>query len=130
MDIILDTHIVIWALDDDPRLSKQARSIIEDENNNIYFSAISVMEVSIKHLKNKLAMPRSGKDFYNQCLEAGYFTLPFKPKHAILLDEIKNEFHKDPFDRTLIAQAKQEKMFLVTHDEKIINYDEPCIIKV
>lgn len=131
MDYILDTHIIIWALDGDKRLSEELRTIIEDENNNIYFSALSVMEVGIKHKKNPDAMDWSGKELYEDCLKAGYYTMPMKPKHAICMDDLKLKegayANGDPFDRGLIAQAKQEGMILLSHDRMMESYDEPCI---
>ena len=134
MDLILDTHIAIWALDNDERLSDEARILINDPENNIYFSAVSVMEVSIKNRKNPNLIDRNGKEFYDECLEAGYYTMPLKPKHAVCLDDLKikesgYESH-DPFDRALIAQAKREKMFLMTSDSVMKYYDEPCIMMV
>lgn len=131
MHILLDTHIALWALDNDTKLSKEAKELINDLNNSIYFSAISVMEISIKHKKNPNIINRTGTDFYNQCLEAGYYTMPLKPKHAILLDNLNvkdNSYvNNDPFDRALIAQAKRENMILLTHDKIMEYYDEDCI---
>ena len=131
MDYILDTHIAMWAIDDDERLSKEARDIISNLDNNIYFSALSVMEICIKHRKNPSIMKKTGTDLYEKCLEAGYYPMPLKPKHAIRLDDLNLKegtyVNGDPFDRGLIAQAKQEKMILLSHDKIMENYDEPCI---
>ena len=66
MNLLLDTHIAIWALDNDERLSDEARILINDPENNIYFSAVSVMEVSIKNRKNPNLMDRNGKEFYDE----------------------------------------------------------------
>lgn len=134
MDIILDTHILIWALEDDPVLSQNAKELINDPDNNIYFSAVSVMEISIKHMKNPALMKKSGKDLYEKSLEAGYYTMPLKPKHAVCLDDLQVKesglVNHDPFDRALIAQAKREKMYLMTSDSVMKYYDEPCIMIV
>ncbi len=131
MDYILDTHVAIWALENDKKLSKEAKEIIDDMDNNIYFSALSVMEIVIKHKKNPGIMDWEGKEFYEDCLNAGFYTMPLKPKHAIRLDELRVKegmtVNGDPFDRGLIAQAKQEKMILLSHDKIMKNYDEPCI---
>ena len=134
MDLILDTHILIWALENNQRLSEKARSLISDPDNNIYFSAVSVMEVSIKHRRYPSVMKKGGKELYEKCLEAGYYPMPLKPKHAVCLDDLKvreNDFvNQDPFDRSLIAQAKGEKMYLLTSDGIMKHYDEPCIMMV
>ena len=131
MDYILDTHIAMWAIEGSERLSDEAWNIIADEDNNIYFSALSVMEIGIKHKKLPQMMKRSGKEFYEKCLDAGYFTMPMKPKHAICMDDLKFKegayVNGDPFDRGLIAQAKQEGMILLTHDKVMESYDESCI---
>ena len=131
MDIVLDTHIAIWALENNDNLSNEAKEMIYDLDNNIYFSALSVMEICIKHKKNPEAMEWEGKEFYQCCLDAGFYTMPMKPKHAIFLDDLKVKdkcsVNGDPFDRGLIAQAKQEKMLLLSHDRVMENYDEPCI---
>ena len=133
MDIILDTHIALWSLDDDSSLSKDAYNLINDLDNNIYFSAISVMEVSIKHNKFPSQFERSGEMFYEECLKSGFYTMPLKPKHAILMDNLKlKEGYKynDPFDRALIAQAKKENFILLTSDRMMEHYDEECIMFV
>ena len=111
MDYLLDTHIALWALDDDEKLPLYVKDIISNQDNNIYFSAISVMELSIKHNKFPLQFVRSAEDFYSDSLNSGYYTMPLKPKHAIFMDSLKLKEgyqHNDPFDRALIAQAKQE----------------------
>lgn len=132
MDYILDTHVIIWALEDDDRLSDSVRDIILDNNNNIYFSALSIMEVSIKHHKNPKIMKWSGQQLYEYCLEAGYYTMPFKPKHAFHLENLKvkdkKTVNQDPFDRGLIAQAKAEGMYLISFDKLMHYYDESCIL--
>ena len=131
MDVILDTHIAMWAIEDNELLSDEARGIINNDDNFIYFSALSVMEIAIKHKKFPNVMKRNGTEFYEKCLEAGYYTLPFKPKHAIYLDGLKlkegSRVNGDPFDRGLIAQAKQEGMILLSHDKIMEFYDEDCI---
>lgn len=133
MDFLLDTHIALWALDDDDRLSKDAKEIIIDENNNIYFSAISVMEVSIKYNKYPKLFNRSGESFYQDSLNSGYYTMPLKPKHAIYMDTLKLKevyTHNDHFDGALIAQAKKEGFKLLTHDRMLKHFDEECIMFV
>lgn len=131
MDYLLDTHILIWALDGDHRLSEEVKRIINNEDNNLYFSALSVMETAIKHQKNPGKMDWSGQELYEESLKAGYYTLPMKPKHAIYMDGLKLKegciVNGDPFDRGLIAQAKQEGMILLSHDWLMEYYDEDCI---
>ena len=72
MRILLDTHIILWALVDSPRLPTAAHQIIMDETNQIYFSAASVWEVSIKHSLSSKQMPVSGADLIRYLRDAGY----------------------------------------------------------
>ena len=133
MHILLDTHIALWSLYDDTKLSKEAYNLINDLNNFIYFSAISVMEVSIKHKKFPDTFTKSGETFYSNCLKSDYLTMPFKPKHAIFMDKLnlKDGFiHNDPFDRALLAQAKQERFIFLSHDHMFENYNENFIMIV
>ena len=134
MNILLDTHIAIWALNDDPLLSAKARNLILDADNTIYYSVVSVWEVMLKHARRPGEIPFSEKDFSEACKEAGFYTLGLAEKHILSVstlsrpDSIKE--HNDPFDRLLIAQAKVENFSFLTHDELIPGYNEKCIIPV
>lgn len=133
MDYILDTHIAFWALYDTDKLSSDVINIIDNQDNNIYFSAVSVMEISIKHNKFPEIFDKSGRTFYENSLYSGFYTMPLKPKHAILMDDLKikeGQSHSDPFDRALLAQAKQERFKLITHDRAFEKYEEECIMMV
>ncbi len=134
MNLLLDTHILIWALVDDLRLSKKAREIISDQENTIYYSTVSVWEVSIKHTLHPDNVEFTGKDLSEFCKEAGFLPLEMKEKHVHALETIVREEgappHHDPFDRMLVAQAKAENMFFITHDLLIPFYREKCIIPV
>ena len=130
MRYLLDTHIIMWALIDDPRLSKEAKELILDPANTIYYSTISPWEVEIKHLKD----PRfrlSGEQLCFLCDQNGLLNLTIQNRH---IDELKNleknkEIkHKDPFDRMLICQAAANGMFFLTKDIRISEYTDPCII--
>ena len=130
MNILLDTHIAIWAITDDPRLSEKARELILDESNNVCLSAISTLEVNSK--RNNLEFTTS--QFVEACEEAGYFHFPLHSKHFLTENSLKwggdGDEHKDPYDRLLLAQAKSERMYLMTHDKMIQSFDEKWIIGV
>ena len=134
MNLLLDTHIVIWALADDPKLPQKARELILDQSNTVYFSIISLWEVVLKHAIRPDEVPYSGKDFYEACQRAGFDILPGKPEHILAVEGLKRKegapAHKDPFDRLLIAQAKTEGLRFVTHDGLIPGYGEPCVLSV
>ena len=134
MNLLLDTHIAIWALNDEPLLSSQARELILDPNNTIYYSVISVWEIMLKHAKRPGDIPFDEHDFSNACKEAGFNSLNLFEKHILSVHTLSRpaniKEHNDPFDRLLIAQAKAENFYLVTHDELIPGYGEKCIISV
>ena len=134
MKLLLDTHILIWALADDPKLPQKARELILNESNELYASVVSLWEVTIKHTLHPGELSYSGKDFYDACARAGFELLPVKAEHILVVESLhRNENappHKDPFDRLLIAQAKNEDMTFVTHDALLPGYGEPCIFSV
>lgn len=134
MKVLLDTHIALWALTDDEKLSSQARKIIESEFNEIFYSTASVWEVSIKHSLHPEHMPLSGRQFSEYCQESGYEMLSIRDDHVYALESIKRmenaPKHKDPFDRIMIAQAKSDDMTFLTHDSLIPDYMESCILSV
>lgn len=128
--LLLDTHVALWAFAASPRLTPQARALIADLGNDVYVSAASVWEVAIKHgLKRRGAgaMPISGTEALAYCTQAGYALLPVTPAHAAGVDALPAH-HADPFDRILIAQARQEPLRLVTHDAALQRYDPNIIV--
>lgn len=134
MKLLLDTHILIWALNDDARLSRKARDLILDESNDIYYSIVSLWEVAIKHLSHPEHMRFSALELAQCCEDAGFLSQEIRSNHIFALETLRRRedalSHHDPFDRMLISQAKAEKMFLVTHDSLIPDYEEKCIISV
>ena len=134
MNILLDTHILIWALNEDSRLPERARELILDENNAVYYSSVSVWEISIKHANHPETVEFTGKELAQYCQEAGFLSIEMRDKHVIALETITRSEeappHHDPFDRMLIAQAKAENMSFVTHDSLLPYYEEKCIIAV
>lgn len=134
MKILLDTHILLWALSNDERLPEKARELIENEENEIYYSIISLWEVEIKHLAHPDAMPVSAEEIWEYCEQSGYQKITIKENHIFAMGELKRERdaspHKDPFDRMLICQASVENMIFVTHDSLIPGYNKSCILAV
>ena len=134
MNLLLDTHILIWALNDDPQLSEKAKEMILDPDNAVYYSAVSIWEVSIKHSSHPEDLEFSGKELSEYCQDAGFLPLEMRDKHVYALETITRPEnaprHNDPFDRMLVAQAKAENMSFLTHDPLIPFYEEKCIISV
>lgn len=132
-NILLDTHMIIWALENNPKLSEDARKIILDENNSIYASVLSLWEIEIKSQKRPDIFPLTADDILEGCNQSGYETVPLRDKCIRYLRELKQEnpkAHKDPFDRMLICQAEAEDMIFLTHDSKIKNYISDNILFV
>lgn len=134
MNLLLDTHVAIWALNDDPALSAKARSLILDPDNVVYYSTVSVWEVLLKHARWPGDIPFDERDFYEGCQEAGFVPLGLADKHILAVNTLTrpegSKAHSDPFDRLLLAQAKVENLSFLTHDTLIADYAEKCIIPV
>ena len=134
MNLLLDTHIAIWALDDSPALSGKARELILDPYNTIYYSTVSVWEVLLKHARRQDRIPFDEKDFADGCREAGFLPLRLEDKHVLTVRTLVRtegaKEHNDPFDRLLLAQAKAENFSFLTHDELIAGYNEKCVVRV
>ncbi len=132
MKYLLDTHIILWALIDDPRLNKESKNIIMDKNNTIYYSTVSSWEIEIKHLKRE-DFKLSAEQFNFLCDQNYLLNISIQNKHIEQLEKInKNENikHNDPFDKMLLAQAKAENMIFITHDNKFKAYNEKNVIVV
>lgn len=134
MRILLDTHILLWALSNDEKLPGKARELIENKENEIYYSVISLWEVEIKHLAHPDVMSVSAEEIAGYCGQSGYKRLIIKENHVFAMKELKREKdaqpHKDPFDRMLICQADVENMVFITHDSLISGYNKSCILFV
>ena len=134
MKVLLDTHIVLWAISDSKRLSEDVRAILENEDNAVYYSMASVWEVAIKRKIHPDQMPMDEEVFVSLCEESGFERLDIRLPHIFALKELARletaPHHNDPFDRLLLAQAKSEGFRFVTHDSLIIGYNEPCVMAV
>ena len=134
MNILLDTHVLLWALAGDGRLSEKARSFILNPDNVVFYSAASIWEVSIKHALHPENLAFSGKELSAYCFEAGYESLEISDRHVEALESLKRaegaKPHNDPFDRIMLAQAKAENMLFLTHDALLADYNEACVISV
>lgn len=132
MKYLLDTHILLWALDDAAKLPQKVRDIAANENSEIYYSIISIWEVGIKRLKHTDKITDlSLQELIGFCAEAGFEELSLTKEHVYVLETLSrleaSPPHNDPFDRILIAQAKADNMLFLTHDENLSFYNEPCI---
>ncbi len=126
MNLLLDTHVALWAITDSPKLPKTAREMIESPRTSIWISAATVWEIAIKHSLGRGDMPVSSKDALRYFQESGYRFLPIEPEHATAVEDLAAH-HADPFDRILVAQAIVEPMRLMTHDPIVARYSDTVI---
>ncbi|WP_375562500.1 type II toxin-antitoxin system VapC family toxin [Bernardetia sp. OM2101] len=115
MNILLDTHALIWFFEGDKKLSNKARKTIQEPKNTIFVSVVSFWEIVIKISIDKLEMDLSMEELQKLVWENGIQILPIKIEHTFLLRNLPY-FHKDPFDRLLFVQASSENMNLVSCD--------------
>mgnify|MGYP002625046615 CR=1 FL=1 len=127
MKLLLDTHILIWTLMRMPELSPEARELIEDRHNLLYYSTVSAWEVAIKHRLRPERIPCSGEKFVSLCGASDMYPISLNNKHISVFESLKRPEnapqHKDPFDQILISQAKAENMVFLTHDKTLQYYD-------
>lgn len=127
MRILLDTHALLWWLAGDDRLSPPAQRAIADEANEVFVSAASAWEIATKHRIGKL--PGAGPlavDFAREIQQQGFTPLPITLEHGQVAGALGGE-HRDPFDRMLIAQAREEKMALVSNESAFDASDVPRV---
>ena len=134
MKLLLDTHLLLWALQDAPQLSRRARMLISDPGNEILYSAASLWEVQIKHDAHPDRVIVDARGLARYCGLAGYRSLPIAERHVLQLPTLVRAEgaapHKDPFDRIMICQAKADGLVLLTHDSLLGGYGEPCVLAV
>ncbi|QWF72010.1 type II toxin-antitoxin system VapC family toxin [Methylomonas paludis] len=128
MNLLLDTHVALWAITDSPKLSQKARHLIASPKTTVWVSAANVWEIAIKHSLGRGDMPVSGQDALRYFQESGYRFLAVSAEHAVAIEELPLH-HQDPFDRMLVAQAIVEPMRLMTHDPLVAHYSD-TIIKI
>ena len=101
MNLLLDTRVLIWCFESNKRLKESVRELLADSDNNIFVSAVSTWELSMKAALGKITMP---EDFEVQRERCNFKPLPISIQHTLVVKELPDH-HRDPFDRLLIAQA-------------------------
>jgi PIN domain nuclease of toxin-antitoxin system len=123
MKLLLDTHIFLWWILDDPKLSERALEIIGDNRNTLYWSAASTWEVSIKYALGRLPLPEAPEQFLPAELGKNRIeSLPIIDTHAFKAGQLPRH-HRDPFDRMLVAQAQAESLGLISNDKQLGLYE-------
>jgi PIN domain nuclease of toxin-antitoxin system len=124
MKLLLDTHLLLWAAGEPQRLSKQARRLIDNPENELLFSAASLWEVAIKRGLGRDDFKVDARLLRRGLLDNGYSELPIISDHVVATESLPL-IHKDPFDRVLIAQATVEGVTLLTIDSLVSQYPGP-----
>lgn len=122
MKLLLDTHCWLWWLVEPEKLSETAIKAITNDKNELWLSVASIWEIGIKFKASKLNLPLSPEILIPQQMQIdGISALSITPSHALLASALPLH-HKDPFDRMLIAQTKQETMTILTNDTTFNSY--------
>lgn len=124
-NMLLDTCAFIWFLEDSPKLSHEAKAIIED-GEMVYLSIVSLWEIAIKKNLGKLEIKQTMAELAQICWETDIIILPIKTSYLDKL-EVLPGIHGDPFDRLIISTAMKEGSPIVTHDANIVRYNIPVI---
>jgi len=124
MKLLLDTHLLLWAAGEPRRLSRQARTLIDNPENEILFSAASLWEVAIKRGLGREDFKVDARLLRRGLLDNGYNELPIISGHVVATESLPL-LHKDPFDRILVAQATVEGVTLLTVDSLVAQYPGP-----
>lgn len=119
MNLLLDTHVLLWWMADDPELPPAVRSAISSQDNMVHISAATIWEIGIKKELGKLTIP---DDWFPAICAEPFGQISISGAHAVEASALPN-LHRDPFDRMLVAQARLENLVLVTTDPQIKRYD-------
>jgi PIN domain nuclease of toxin-antitoxin system len=122
--LLLDTHLLLWAADDEKLLSSAARKLMSDPDNELIFSVTSMWETAIKAGLKRHNLRADARVLRRRLLDNGYTELPLTSDHAVAIDLLP-PIHKDPFDRILVAQAMVEGIILLTADPLLARYPGP-----
>jgi len=124
MKLLLDTHILLWAAGASDGLSADARQLLDDPQNELYFSAASLWEIAIKRGLGRDDFQVDARVLRRGLLDNGYNEIAITSEHAVFIDSLPM-LHKDPFDRILVAQATVEGFILLTVDSLVAQYPGP-----
>ena len=123
MRLLLDTHLLLWALAEPDRLNATTKAVLEDASNEVLFSAASVWEIAIKAGLGRSDLAFDPQQIVRAALDTGFVELPVRSEAAALVAKLQPH-HRDPFDRLLIAQAMSEPVRFYTADPLLPPYSE------
>ena len=123
MNLLLDTHLLLWTAVLPQRLSARARRLIAASENQLFFSSASLWEIAVKNALKRPDFNVDTRRLWRLLLAHGYRELPVSSEHAIAVETLP-VIHKDPFDRMLVAQARSEGLLLLSADQTVADYGE------
>ena len=127
MKLLLDTHVAIWWMSKQEKLSSKAKALLLDDANTLYISIVSAWEVAIKTSLGKLPEFDGGvKAFLAEMEDNPVVFLPVRKRHIAMVETLPFQ-HRDPFDRLLVATALVENLTIITADENVRKYDVPWV---
>jgi PIN domain nuclease of toxin-antitoxin system len=124
MRFLLDTHVLLWVANSPERLSRAVCDLLQDSDNEIYFSILSLWEIAIKKSLGRENFQVDARVLHRALCNEGYKELGITSEHVVSIDSLPL-LHKDPFDRLLISQATVEGITLLTNDSVLANYPGP-----
>lgn len=124
MTVLVDTHLLLWAAGEPAKLPAEARALLQEPGQELWFSAASLWEVAIKHRLGRDDFRIEPRRLRRGLIENGWRELTMTSEHAIAAGELP-ALHKDPFDRMMIAQAQVEGVTLLTSDDVVARYPGP-----
>lgn len=123
MNLLLDTHVLLWAAGQPERLPSDVHALLLDPGSELYFSPVNLWEIAIKSSLGRPDFSADPRRLWRMLLANGYRELALTGEHAVAVGELP-PLHKDPFDRILLAQARVEGLQLLTADDKLAAYGE------
>ena len=123
MNLLLDTHLLLWAAGKPDRFSSDTKELLLDPSNELWFSSASLWEITVKRSLDRADFCVDPRRMWRMLLSHGYRELTISSEHAIAVGALP-PLHKDPFDRILIAQARVEEITLLTADSTVASYGE------
>ena len=126
MRFLVDTHLLLWAAAEPHRLPSEAAALMQDERNALHFSVISLWEITIKNVARRPDFQVDTRRLRALLLDSGYGEVRVEAEHTLV--ELPR-FHRDPFDRMLVAQAAVERLVLLTVDSAMSPYGDHATIK-
>jgi PIN domain nuclease of toxin-antitoxin system len=127
MRLLLDTHVLLWALGEPARLDARTLDLLEDVENEVFFSAASIWEIAIKARLGRVEFLHRPGVIAQVARETGFVELPVRSSAAERVEDLPL-FHRDPFDRLLVAQAIDGPMRLYTADTLLVPYSELVVL--